>query len=53
MPSEDFGAGWGGYKLPGLDPGSVVKANLQIKVVSHQESVASKDLEIVGFRAES
>jgi hypothetical protein len=28
MPSENQGAGFGGYKLSGLDPGSVVKANL-------------------------
>jgi len=29
MPSENRRAGFGGYKLPGLDPGSVVKANLR------------------------
>jgi len=37
---------------PGLDPGSVRKANLRNKVVSHQESVISRDLEITGFPAD-
>ena len=37
---------------PGLDPGSERKANLQDKVVSHQESVISKDLPSRGSLAD-
>ena len=41
--------GVGGYKLSGLDPGSVVKAKSANKVVSNQWSVISKSLKSSGF----